>query len=161
MICTRLGKTARKYLFLRGQVVAATICACPKPKSGFVIKYWEEEREADSTEPRCDSYHVSNEKCVDRKVKEQEETEAEMRNRDAHSSNSCFLYLEREHKVFFETVVLQSPTPCWIQDAMQPSTHQSAAFCAAPRKILTSHSQLFSHHASQSLATHYVPKVWA
>lgn len=103
-----------------------------------------------------DSEHISDGKYVDGKVKEQEESEKEARNRKADSWESCFLNLEGEHKVLVKTIlVLQSPTPCWIHACQHPS-------CSQPYELhtehLTSYSQLFSHRASHSSTQAYLPK---
>lgn len=51
-----------------------------------------------------DSKHISGGKHVHGKVKEQEESEKEVRSGKADSCESCFLNFEGEHKVLVKTI---------------------------------------------------------
>lgn len=59
-----------------------------------------------STEFCQDSEHISGGKHVHRKVKEQEESEKEVRSGKADSCESCFLNLEGEQKVLVKTILV-------------------------------------------------------
>lgn len=53
-----------------------------------------------------DPEHISGGKHVHGKVKEQEESEKEVRSGKADSCESCFLNLEGEHKVLVKTILV-------------------------------------------------------
>lgn len=83
---------------------------------------------------RQDSEHISDGKHVSRKVKEQVESEREVRRGKADNWESSFLNLEGEHKVLWEeSLFCNHPLPVESSTKHTPAPTMQPTFCASRR----------------------------